>query len=69
MPSSAAQKKTKAGLLKQEAVREAYVWFWLPGATQPVVAGKLTREGSQLIFNYGQSYLARDDAIPIYLLV
>jgi len=46
---------------------EAYVWFWLPEATEPVVAGKLSREGAKLIFNYGQSYLAREGAIPIYL--
>ena len=31
-----------------------------------MVAGKLVSEGSQLIFNYGKSYLARDDAIAIY---
>lgn len=45
---------------------EAYVWIWLPGATEPVVAGLLTQQGEQLVFNYGRSYLARQDAIPIY---
>lgn len=45
---------------------EAYVWIWLPGATEPVVAGLLSRDGDRLIFNYGRSYLERDDAIPIY---
>jgi len=45
---------------------EAYVWVWLPEATQPVVAGLLSRQGQQLIFNYGRSYLAREDAIAIY---
>lgn len=45
---------------------EAFVWFWLPGETTPVVAGKLVAEGSQLIFNYGKSYLARDNAIALY---
>lgn len=45
---------------------EAYVWVWLPGETSPVVAGKLVAVGSQLIFNYGKSYLARDNAIAIY---
>lgn len=48
------------------AAEEAYVWIWLPDATEPVVAGLLTRTGSQLIFNYGRSYLARKDAISIY---
>jgi serine/threonine-protein kinase HipA len=44
----------------------AYVWVWLPGATEPVVAGLLTQQGGQLVFNYGRSYLAREDAIAIY---
>ena len=45
---------------------EAYVWIWLPGATQPVVAGLLSQQGGALAFNYGRSYLARPDAIAIY---
>lgn len=45
---------------------EAFVWIWLPDETEPVVAGKLTVQGDSLVFNYGQSYLARTDAIPIY---
>jgi serine/threonine-protein kinase HipA len=45
---------------------EAYVWVWLPNATEPVVAGRLCRDGERLLFNYGRSYLNRADAIPIY---
>ncbi len=46
---------------------EAYVWIWLPDATDPVVAGRLGRQADgRLTFNYGQSYLARDNAIAIY---
>jgi serine/threonine-protein kinase HipA len=45
---------------------EAYVWIWLPGETDPVVAGKLTADGGDLIFNYGQSYLSRQNALSIY---
>lgn len=45
---------------------EAYVWTWLPGSSEPVVAGKLTTRGEDLVFNYGRSYLNRPDAIPIY---
>ncbi len=45
---------------------EAFVWIWLPGATEPVVAGKLSADGDNLIFNYGKSYLERKSAIPIY---
>ncbi|WP_419909123.1 type II toxin-antitoxin system HipA family toxin [Hoeflea sp.] len=49
-----------------KAPDEAYVWIWLPGATEPVVAGRIAREGDRIIFNYGQSYLERNDRIPIY---
>ena len=45
---------------------DAYVWVWLPGRTEPVVAGRLYQEGARLAFNYGRSYLDRDDAIPLY---
>ncbi len=49
------------------APKQAYVWIWLPGKTTPVVAGKLTNIAGELLFNYGQSYLARKkDAISIY---
>lgn len=46
---------------------EAYVWIWLPSTTKPVVAGYLASEGKTLNFNYGRSYLDREDSIPIYL--
>ncbi|WP_376696180.1 type II toxin-antitoxin system HipA family toxin [Wenzhouxiangella sp. EGI_FJ10305] len=49
-----------------KAPEEAYVWIWLPGATEPVVAGRIARDGERLIFNYGQSYLDRPEAIPIF---
>lgn len=45
---------------------EAYVWIWPPGATQPVVTGRISRHGERLSFNYGQSYVDRADAIPIF---
>jgi serine/threonine-protein kinase HipA len=45
---------------------EAFVWIWLPGATEPVVAGKLTADAERLIFNYGKSYLNRENAISIF---
>jgi serine/threonine-protein kinase HipA len=49
----------------------AFVWVWLPGAVDPVVAGRLDGEPegrSEIIaFTYGQSYLAREEAIPLYL--
>jgi len=53
-------------MTSRKAPREAYVWIWLPGATGPVVAGRLSADGNTLRFLYGRSYLARDDAIAIY---
>jgi len=45
----------------------AYVWAWLPGATVPVVAGRLTQASEITFFTYGRSYLARPDATALYL--
>ena len=39
--------------------KEAFVWIWLPGETQPVVAGKLEADNGIIHFNYGKSYLER----------
>ena len=40
--------------------KEAYVWIWLPEATEPVVAGKLEADDQGNVqFNYGKSYLER----------
>lgn len=49
-----------------ETYTQAFVWIWLPGKTEPIVAGKLSTNGDSIVFNYGQSYLARRDAIAIY---
>lgn len=46
--------------------REAYVWVWLPAATEPVVAGRLETRGTITSFNYGRSYLERSDAVSLY---
>ncbi|WP_198328537.1 type II toxin-antitoxin system HipA family toxin [Methylovulum psychrotolerans] len=57
-------------MMRSEPAREAFVWIWLPGATEPVVAGKLEGGGGTIHFNYGQSYLERvkdsTPAIAIY---
>ena len=53
-------------MISKTASGEAYVWIWLPGAIEPVVAGLITREGQRHIFNYGRSYLERQSAIAIY---
>ena len=45
----------------------AFVWTWPPGESRPVVAGRVERVGKRYLFGYGRSYLARDDAVPLYL--
>ncbi len=39
--------------------REVFVWVWLPGETEPVVAGRLETNKRHILFNYGKSYLDR----------
>lgn len=46
---------------------EAYVWVWLPGEVEPVVAGRVSVLNGLVPFNYGKSYLDRADRIPLYL--
>lgn len=46
--------------------KEIFVWIWLADETNPVVSGRLTSVGTQYVFNYGKSYLQRDNAIAIY---
>lgn len=58
---------TRPKTASEKASQEAYVWVWLPNAMQPVVAGRIARDGDVYFFNYGQSFLARRDALPIYL--
>jgi serine/threonine-protein kinase HipA len=54
-------------MTSEAAYDEAFVWIWLPGAVEPVVAGRLSRDGDRFVFNYGRSYLSRPDRIAIYL--
>jgi serine/threonine-protein kinase HipA len=44
----------------------AFVWAWLPGATEPVVAGRVSPSGDGYRFAYGESYLALPDAISLF---
>lgn len=53
--------------MTSEAVDHAYVWVWLPGHDEPVVCGRVDDVGPDLAFTYGRSYLARPDAMPLYL--
>lgn len=47
--------------------RTAFVWTWLPEATEPVVAGKIDRVDGVYHFTYGRRYLERPEAIPLFL--
>ncbi|MDE3199704.1 MAG: HipA domain-containing protein [Acidobacteriota bacterium] len=53
-------------MTSRDNYKEAYVWIWLLGEAEPVVAGILQQVGNRLLFNYGRSYLARQNAISIY---
>lgn len=45
--------------------KEAFVWIWLPNATEPVISGKLEADDrGNVQFNYGKSYLERINATP-----
>lgn len=46
--------------------KEAFVWIWLQNHNDPIVCGRLESKNGQLSFNYGQSYLSREDAVSIY---
>ncbi len=52
--------------MTSDAPAEAYVWIWLPDATDPVVCGRLDRRDDRYVFSYGRSYLDRADAVAIY---
>ncbi|WP_016957680.1 type II toxin-antitoxin system HipA family toxin [Catenovulum agarivorans] len=44
-----------------------YVWKWLKGKTEPVVAGIIRIDNNgEMSFRYGNSYLQRNDKEPIY---
>lgn len=47
--------------------RHAFVWIWLPGQTEPVVAGRIDRQADRFTVTYGRRYLDRPDAIPLFL--
>jgi serine/threonine-protein kinase HipA len=57
-------------MMTSKPAKEAFVWIWLPGETEPVVAGRLEADNGNILFNYGRSYLNRigdtKPAIAIY---
>jgi len=54
------------------APQQLYAWVWLPGATDPVVAGVLTRTDTifdkqpVVTFTYARSYRERESAISVF---
>ena len=45
---------------------EAFVWVWLPGSTDPIVAGRLDARDAAMTFTYGRSYLGNPNAVSLY---
>lgn len=44
----------------------AFVWIWLPEASDPVVCGRLDDDGGRISFTYARSYRERTEAVPVY---
>lgn len=44
----------------------AYVWTWLPGASEPVVAGRIDADGPMHSFTYARSYRQLQNAMSLY---
>ncbi|MFV1984589.1 MAG: type II toxin-antitoxin system HipA family toxin [Thiohalomonadales bacterium] len=47
-----------------QSVDNLYVWVWLPGSSEPVVAGQIVKQNNMYRFTYGQRYRELDLAIP-----
>lgn len=45
---------------------ELYVWTWLPGQTEPVLAGRVDQAGPLFTFIYALRYRSRPDAISLF---
>lgn len=45
---------------------DAFVWVWLPGLTDPIVAGRLDARDAAMTFTYGRSYLGNPNAVSLY---
>lgn len=50
---------------KIENKTEAYVWIFLPKQTEPMVVGRIKKEGEIYYFTYGQSYLENLNSIAL----
>lgn len=45
---------------------EQFIWVWLPGASEPVVCGRVWQDSGVYLVQYGRSYLSRSDAVPLF---
>lgn len=45
---------------------ELYVWTWLPGQTEPVLAGRVDQAGPLFTFIYALRYRSRPDAMSLF---
>ncbi len=50
----------------EQQPESAIVWIWLPGATEPVPAGRVDQVGESLVFRYGERYLERENRVALY---
>ena len=64
--AGSARPPTNPTMTSEVSADSGFVWIFLPGAEEPVVAGRVDRRGARLIFGYGSSYLGRADAVSIY---
>lgn len=54
-------------MTSEYGAKNCFVWIWLPGSSEPVVAGRLVRHQKydRFAFIYGKSYLTNPDAIAV----
>lgn len=52
-------------MISDTSAEEAFVWVWLPDSPDPVVAGRVVKQGERFFFAYGQSYRANPSAIAL----
>ncbi len=54
-------------MTSEPVAKNCFVWIWLPGKAEPVVAGRLVRQRQydRFAFIYGKSYLANPEAIAV----
>jgi serine/threonine-protein kinase HipA len=54
-------------MMTVEEPNDAFVWTWPSDSTDPVLAGRIDGADDLVTFTYEPEYLARQDAVPLYL--